>query len=75
MNANADSAEHGWTISEWVQGARLARPTYYTLAVELRPVSTRIGRRVIITESPRAWLLRMAARGGVPSRAGDNTSA
>lgn len=55
----------GWNIPEWVHGCGIARPTYYTLPADCKPTSVKIGKRVIIIESPAAWLERMRARGGV----------
>ena len=46
----------------------MSRAWFYTLAEDCRPESVMVGRRVIITESPAAWLARMKARGGVPKR-------
>jgi len=56
-----------WTLSEWTAATRISRAMFYVISEELRPAHTRIGRRVLVTEAPRAWLERMAARGGIPS--------
>jgi hypothetical protein len=57
-----------WSINEWVAGIGISRATYYTLPDEFRPASVKIGKLVAITESPAAWLARVAKRGGVPVR-------
>jgi hypothetical protein len=63
MEATAGKA--GWEIPEWCAGAGMARPTYYTLPAEARPAMVNIGRKVVITESPAAWLERVRQAGGV----------
>jgi len=63
METTSKSTSEGWTVDEWARGAKIATPTYYTLPRELRPEQVKIGRRVVIFESPTDWLRRMAQRG------------
>lgn len=49
----------------WSKAAGICRATYYNLPDELKPAAVRIGAKVLIVESPLAWLNRMVDRGGV----------
>jgi hypothetical protein len=62
---SASEVTTGWTIEEFCKGAKIARPTLYTIPEAARPKMTRIGRRVIITESPLDWLRRIGESGAV----------
>ena len=59
------SAKGGWPLHEWLPLAGMARPTFYTIPEQQRPASVKIGRKVIITEAPAAWLERVRQDGGV----------
>ena len=61
------AATAGSTIESWCPRVPIARSTFYQLPEDIRPKSLKIGRRVLILESPDAWLKRMSERGGVPS--------
>ncbi len=65
--AQTQIATAGHTIEAWCPRVPIARATYYQLPQDARPKSLKIGRRVLILESPADWLKRMEARGGVPS--------
>jgi hypothetical protein len=45
--------------------AGISRTTLYCLAEECKPARVKIGRRLVITESPADWLARMAERAKV----------
>lgn len=56
----------GWNLIEWCKSAGFARATYYTIPDAFKPLTVKIGDRLIIIEPPDAYLRRMATRGGVP---------
>jgi hypothetical protein len=51
----------GWPPTPWCKSAGISRALYYRLPPEQQPHSTKIRKRRIIFESPRDWLMRMAA--------------
>lgn len=64
---NVSTPPVGYKPTDWFQQALISRSTYFALPEDCQPQAVRIGRRVIIIETPAAWLSRMAARGGIPS--------
>ncbi len=55
-----------WTMASWFLSLYpdhpCARQNFYEWAEDVRPASVLVGSRRLITESPRAWLARMAQR-------------
>jgi hypothetical protein len=49
-----------WKKGAWCASAGISVSTFDELAVELRPNTLKIGRRVFILEKPADWLLRVA---------------
>lgn len=49
----------GWLLRPWCDSASICPATLYNLPTELRPISIKLGKRRIITESPADWLRRM----------------
>ena len=68
MDAQTASAQAGRPIPEWSALAGISRSTYYALPSQYRPRTVKIGKRLVIIESPAEWLERMAKAGGVPCR-------
>lgn len=58
-----------WTIDTFTRGAKISRGMYHALPEESKPKHVKLGKLVRIIESPTDWLRRMAARGGVQTRA------
>jgi hypothetical protein len=67
MQTTTGSTQIGRSPEEFSEQAGFSRARLYTIPKEYWPTIVRIGRRVVITESPADWLARMAQRGGVPS--------
>ena len=63
--ASSTATPAGRSISEFAQQVGIARATFYLLDQEHKPLSVKIGKRVIVIEPPSDWLRRMAAAGGV----------
>jgi len=63
-----EAPQAGWLITEWVQQTRIARATFYNLPEGFKPATVKVGKRVIVLESPTDWLRRMVELGGVPSK-------
>lgn len=57
----------GWEVAEWCPNVPIAESSYYALSPDVAPRSVKIGRKRVITESPAAWLTRIAEMGGLPS--------
>lgn len=58
----------GWTIDEHCAACGWGRTFYYSLSTQLRPRTLRIGsKKVVITESPAAFLARLAAEQNAPA--------
>jgi hypothetical protein len=55
---NVDQA--GYAPAAWCELASISRAKLYQLPAELQPQSVKLGRRRIITESPREYLKRIA---------------
>lgn len=68
MSTTMSSTAAGRSPEEFSEQAGFSRAKLYTLPREYWPAHVRIGRRVVITEAPAAYLDRMAKLGGVPSR-------
>jgi hypothetical protein len=67
-------APAGLSITEWCRQVGIAPSTYYLIAKAMRPRHLRCGRRILVIESARAWLERMASYGRVPTeKPGDAT--
>lgn len=52
----------GWRLQEWLPAAAISRTTFYRLSPEERPPTIKVGRAVVIVESPAAWVARIAQR-------------
>jgi hypothetical protein len=48
----------GYTISEWCEKVGISRTAEWQLPADEKPRSVHVGRRRIVTESPRDWLIR-----------------
>lgn len=59
---NPPNGRAAWNVPEWSAALTIGRATYYTLKV--RPRSIRIGKRVVIIESPADYAIRIAAMQG-----------
>lgn len=71
MAANASKTPEplaGWAIAPYCAACGFSRATFYNLPAELRPHSVTIGRRRIIIEAPAAYLVRLSAMQGQPSK-------
>lgn len=51
----------GYAPAAWCQAASISRAKLYQLPPDMQPHSVKLGRRRIITESPRQFLDRIAA--------------
>lgn len=49
----------GWRKRHWCESASIGLSTYDDLQDDLKPRSIKIGRRLVITESPADWLERI----------------
>lgn len=59
MEPNQTEPERAaWKIPEWCRALSISRSTLYALPPEKQPASQTIGRRRVITESPRDYLKR-----------------
>ena len=63
-----DAPPAALTLQEWVRMVGVCSATYYNVLPADRPKSTYAGRRLLIIESPSAWLARMAAQGGARTK-------
>jgi hypothetical protein len=61
-------APAGRSPKDFARATGISRTAFYILPADCKPASVKIGRRLIITESPADWLARMTARGGVQTR-------
>lgn len=52
----------GWRKRDWCQACGIGVSTHDDLSDQLKPASVRLGRRRIIIESPRDWLLRVGQK-------------
>lgn len=52
------------TVAEFAREARISKSRLYELPPNLRPRSVRVGKRVVVTEQPIAWLERYAREAG-----------
>jgi hypothetical protein len=52
-------ARGGWTQTDWCAAVGISKPMFYVL--DPAPRVARIGRRVIVVESPRDYLERLSA--------------
>lgn len=55
----------GFAIRDWCAQVSLGRATFYLLENEAKPRHIRVGKRIIVTESPARWLQRVTNLGGV----------
>ena len=67
MTQDTEPKRAGYQFTFWLEQVGISRTTEHDLPAKLKPRKVRIGRRIIVLESPREWLLRVARRGGVPS--------
>ena len=59
------SSVAGRSATDFALEAGIGRSTIYTLPADCWPEHVRIGNRIVIVETPAAWLARMRALGGV----------
>lgn len=57
----AKPEQAGFSVPGWCNSVGICRAGYYTLPEKIKPASVRIGGRRIISESPKAWLDRVAS--------------
>jgi hypothetical protein len=57
----------GWAIPDWCAEAGISRTAEHMLPGDMKPRSVKIGRRRIIIEPPRDWLLRIEAAQRAPA--------
>lgn len=59
-------------LGEWCRATNVSRATYYATPDEKKPATVRIGRKLLILETPADWLARMREAGGLvmPKREG-----
>lgn len=74
------SDKAGYSLSEWCPLAGITRASYYAMAAQSRPHGTHVGKKVVITEAPAAWLSRVRDGGGIkipkrPKKNSDSASA
>jgi hypothetical protein len=55
------SEKVGYRVREWCDAVGISRPSFYNLEGDLAPRTVRINSMPIITESPAAYLARVAA--------------
>lgn len=55
------SGEAGFRVKDFVRACGIGRTAYYTLPEDQKPKSVRIGRSVVIVETPVEFLRRLAA--------------
>ena len=58
----------GLSIREWSSQVGIAASSFYLIEPSARPRQLKVGRRVVVIESPREWLERMSRVGTVPTR-------
>ncbi len=58
----------GDELRDWCVKAKVGYSTYFTIPVDQRPRSMRLGRKYLIVESAADWQQRMADSGGIKSR-------
>lgn len=65
----ATAAKAAWTIEEHAKACSCSRRFYYSLPLEKRPRSVHMGaRKVLIVESPEAYMQRMAGTAPQPAQ-------
>lgn len=66
MNNQINECEpDGYLIKDWCKRVGISRSMFYILPSEVKPRLVKIGRRVVVFEKPKDWLLRMAKANGV----------
>ena len=65
---SSTNAQAGRNVEEFAHQAGLSRSGLYDVPLEHWPHFLRFGRRIILTEAPKAWLRRMTRLGGIPSK-------
>ena len=68
MQPATASDKAGFSIAEWCPLAGVSRATYYALPAESKPGHTYVGSRLVIVESPAAWLARAQQGGGITTK-------
>ncbi|OGA72888.1 MAG: hypothetical protein A3G81_22530 [Betaproteobacteria bacterium RIFCSPLOWO2_12_FULL_65_14] len=58
----------GRPLGKFLVAVGVSRATYYKLEPDCVPAGVRIGRKIIVTEDPAAWLARMAKRGSATTK-------
>ena len=58
----------GLSQKEWARLAGVGYSSLFAYPSDRKPKSVRVGRRVIVVESPEDWLARMGATDGEPAK-------
>jgi hypothetical protein len=58
--ASSTTDKAGWTLREYLPLISIGMTKFYALPEDQRPHSVRIGKRLIIRETPRDYLARLA---------------
>ena len=64
----AGASHVGLSIKEWATQVGIASSSFYLIEPSARPRRVKVGRRVLVVESPREWLERMSRLGSVPTK-------
>lgn len=57
----------GWSIKDFCASVGISVAKFYLLTPDLKPRTAKLAGRVIVCESPAAYLARIAAAQGVPA--------
>lgn len=60
MPITANDEQAGWSLRQWCGAIGVCTATFRNLPPELRPLTARLGKRVIIAEDPQVYLRRVA---------------
>jgi hypothetical protein len=66
MTKETEMQQEAFRVAAWCRAVQISRSGFYALPEELKPRSIVLGRRRLITESPRAWLERISATKAKP---------
>lgn len=57
-----EAGQQGWGLLQFCKAASISRSLLYALPARDKPHSVRVGRRRVIVEEPKAWLLRIGKK-------------
>lgn len=57
---DSETPRVGWSVNAWCRAVGIARPTFYNLPDDQKPLSAKVGKRRIIVDAPQDFLKRRA---------------